>query len=154
MTAPEGATPGPKPSTAPVADGETPASTTPATTTPAGTTPTAPGFTWESCTPAGPAIKLTSYDAFEKYTLSRACAPAGAVNFTFENIDASGSFEHNAYIAQANAKGEIDGELVRIAGEIPAGQTRAATLTLAAGRYLLICTVPGHQKMNTPFQVY
>lgn len=154
VTAPEGPTPGPKPSTAPVAGGDAPAPTSPTATTPAATTPSGSGITWEPCTPSSSAVKLTSFDAFQKYTLSRACAPAGTVNFTFENIDASGSFDHNAYIAPANAKGEVDGELVKIAGEIPAGDSRTASLTLAPGRYLIICTVPGHQGMNTPFQVY
>lgn len=97
---------------------------------------------------------MTSFDAFARYTLTRACAPAGAVTFDFHNIDDTGSRPHNLFLAAVDASGEITGAPVEIVGLRDNGQGGSGTLTVKAGRYLLICTVDGHQGMNTPFQVY
>lgn len=156
VSAPAAPIQGPAPTTSPVVGPppHVPAPTTPTGTTPTGTTPTKPKPTWEPCEPSSPVIGVVSFDAFKQYTLTRACADAGNVTFNFSNVDNSGSFPHNLYIAPVDARGEVSGPLVKIIGEIPDGESASATVALAAGRYLLICTVPGHEGMNTPFQVY
>lgn len=156
---------GPKPVAAPVAGGgsttptgTTPTATTPTTTTPAKTTPTKPsqpsGPTWDPCTPGGSTIGVTSTDAFKMYTLSKACAPAGVVTFNFTNVDGSGSWPHDLYIAAVDGAGEVAGALVKITGAVDTNESASGQVTLQAGRYLLICTVPGHENMNTAFQAY
>jgi len=56
------------------------------------------------------------------------------------------------------ADGAVEEGEVDVVGKIPefaAGRTQEATLTLAAGKYVLFCNVPGHyvSGMRTSFTV-
>jgi uncharacterized cupredoxin-like copper-binding protein len=94
-------------------------------------------------------------------SVSPASAKAGAIRFTLVN---RGSMTHEAVIirtatrfdrlpvkdSRASEKGRI-GAIKRVAG----GTRKALTLTLAAGKYVIICNVPGHYQagMRAAFTV-
>ncbi len=83
-------------------------------------------------------------------SVSPASATAGAIRFTLVN---RGSMTHEAVIirtttrydklpvkdSRASEKGRV-GAIKKVAG----GTRKALTLTLAAGRYVIICNVAGH----------
>lgn len=94
-------------------------------------------------------------------SVSPASAKAGAIRFTLVN---RGSMTHEAVIirtatrydklpvanSKASEKGRV-GAIRKVAG----GTRKALTLTLAAGRYVIICNVAGHYQagMRTAFTV-
>lgn len=78
---------------------------------------------------------------------------AGKITFVVKNV---GKFEHELLILKTsvapsklplNAKGRVPekGAIGEI-GDIAPGQTKKKAFTLAAGKYALICNLPGHYK--------
>ncbi|MDO9356624.1 MAG: hypothetical protein Q7T55_23195 [Solirubrobacteraceae bacterium] len=152
-----GATPGISAPPAPV-QGPAPTTEPPAATPTPTPMPGAPEPT-PTPAPSGPvygAVGVTATEGAEPFRLSRSSTTADIVNFELVNTD---SQPHDLYIAPADENGEISGPPTKIIGRTP-GQmqnkpTRASVdMKLAPGRYRLICTVPGHGKMEVGFTVY
>lgn len=94
-------------------------------------------------------------------SVSPASAKAGRIAFTLVNM---GDMRHEAVIIKtatrydrlpvknsvASEKGRV-GAITKVAG----GTRKKLTLTLAAGRYVIICNLPGHYQagMRAPFTV-
>ena len=94
-------------------------------------------------------------------SVSPASAPAGRIAFTLVN---RGDMRHEAVIIRtttrydrlpvknsvASEKGRV-GAITKVAG----GTRKRLTLTLPAGRYVIICNIPGHYQagMRAPFTV-
>lgn len=144
-TTPAPTTPAPAPTPTPTAPG-TPAPTTPAPATPAPTTP--------DCAAPGPAaVSVTAIDEGSKFELSSCGASAGEVTFTFNSTDSDE--DHNLVLADGVTSGGGPSGTVRvISTNITGGQSRSRTFTLAAGDYVLICTVDGHGAMTVKFKVF
>jgi uncharacterized cupredoxin-like copper-binding protein len=80
-------------------------------------------------------------------------AKAGEVTFVVKNV---GKLEHEMVVIRTNAapgkvpvnaKGRAsEKRAVGEVGSVRPGQTKKTTLTLAAGRYVLLCNLPGHYK--------
>ncbi len=99
--------------------------------------------------PANPDLRVAAVAGL-KYDAEAYTAPAGAAVMVFANEDTSGQ-SHDAVIYEArepekgldSKKGEEVGGVTKI---LPSGRSAAADLDLAAGAYLIICTVPGHEQ--------
>lgn len=109
--------------------------------------------TYSPQTPARPAastVKIVMKD--RSFQSSRRTVPAGKVTFVVRN---AGTMEHEFVVlrtnrlpralpmkgqqaSEAGAKGEIE--------EFASGRTKRLTLTLAPGKYVLLCNLPGHYK--------
>ena len=114
-----------------------------------------------SCGAPGPVTATMTEYAFK---LSQPTAKSGKVTFRIVN---SGSIVHEMVVVQTDlaadklpkaADGSVDEEKVTSMGEqgdIDAGKSVDLTLDLPAGRYMLICNLPGHfqQGMYTDFTV-
>lgn len=114
-----------------------------------------------SCGAPGPVTVTMSEYAFK---LSQPNAKSGKVTFRIVN---SGSIVHEMVVVQTDlaadklpkgADGDVDEEKLTAMGEqgdIDAGKSVDLTLDLPAGRYMLICNLPGHfqQGMYTDFTV-
>ncbi|MDO9356892.1 MAG: hypothetical protein Q7T55_24560 [Solirubrobacteraceae bacterium] len=151
--APAAPTPTPKPGTTPAPTptprpGSTPAPTPRPTPTP---------FAYPACTPVAGAITVTAADEVTPFTVTSGCASAGTVTFNFTNGDPNEE-DHNVWIGAANAAGKLDTSSPPVAivgNSIASGETRnGRTINLAPGKYVLICTVPGHDLMTVVFQVF
>ncbi|QFG03235.1 plastocyanin/azurin family copper-binding protein [Tepidiforma bonchosmolovskayae] len=95
--------------------------------------------------------------------LDRTSVPAGDVRVKAKN---TGSTEHELVFVRTDLPedklpvkdNKVDEEQVEVVGEIekfPAGKSESATLTLPAGRYVVICNVATHYGlgMHTVLQV-
>ena len=92
---------------------------------------------------------------------SVATVPAGKVNFVVKN---AGKLKHDFVVLKTNrppaklmvmgSKAMESGRIARLPALGP-GQTRRLTLTLTAGKYVLLCNVAGHYAagMRTAFAV-
>ena len=111
----------------------------------------------------GGAIAVTLKD-FE-LTLSSSSAPAGMVKFDVTN---DGPSEHEFVVFKTDLAEDalpVEGGAVNEEGagvehideieEFPAGETMSKTFDLAAGKYVMICNLPGHyeQGMHASFEV-
>ncbi len=103
------------------------------------------------CAPQGGAVNATLTEM--KITLDRASVPAGPVTFNVKN---NGTVEHELVVlrtdvaedkipADAEEPGRVDetGSLGET-GEVPVGTSKSFTVTLPAGRYVLMCNEPAH----------
>jgi uncharacterized cupredoxin-like copper-binding protein len=117
--------------------------------TPAGAaTNTAPAATQTTAAEPGPAVTVRMSEfAFDPQD---AVAKAGKVKITAPN---DGKSTHELVVLRTNADpaklpmkgGEVDestsvGEIA----DVEAGKTKSTTLDLAAGRYVMVCALPGH----------
>jgi uncharacterized cupredoxin-like copper-binding protein len=117
--------------------------------TPAGaSTNTAPAATQTTAAEPGPAVTVRMSEfAFDPQD---AVAKAGKVKITAPN---DGKSTHELVVLRTNADpaklpmkgGEVDestsvGEIA----DVEAGKTKSTTLDLAAGRYVMVCALPGH----------
>lgn len=125
-------------------------------------TTAAPAATTETATTAtaGPiAVEASEM----KFVLSSATAPAGAVTFDATNV---GKVDHEMVVIKTETPagelpvkdGEVDetGALGEIGPEdLKPGANKSLTLDLDAGRYALICALPGHYEagMYSDFEV-
>ena len=117
--------------------------------TPAGaSTNTAPAATQTTAADPGPAVTVRMSEfAFDPQD---AVAKAGKVKITAPN---DGKTTHELVVLRTKADpaklpmkgGEVDestsvGEIA----DVEAGKTKSTTLDLAAGRYVMVCALPGH----------
>lgn len=128
----------------------TPAPSTPAPTSPAPTTPAPPA----ACTTPGTSpVTVTAIDEGRQFELSSCGVAAGSIQFTFDNTDADE--EHNVVLAEGvTAGGGPSGTVRVISTNIKGGQSATKSFALAAGDYVLICTVDGHSAMTVKFKVF
>ena len=108
----------------------TEATTTAPTTTQAATT-TAPAAT-TTTTPKPQAATVEAIETEFKIALPSTKLKAGKITFDVEN---DGKIEHDLAIKGTSDKTKL----------IPAGGTATLAVTLKPGKYLLYCTVPGHE---------
>ena len=97
----------------------------------------------------GVTVKLKEF----KLITSAKTAVAGKVTFTVTNI---GKINHEMVVMKSslppgklpvNAKHRVPEKgVVGEAGDVHPGQTKKVTLTLPAGRYVLLCNLAGHYK--------
>lgn len=113
---------------------------------------------------AGAAVDVTLAD----FTVEASPASASAGSLTF-NATNDGAMEHELVIiktdtapgdlplndAGSEADEDAAGEVIGKIEGIPAGETMSDTFELEAGKYVLICNIPGHYPagMHTAFEV-
>lgn len=103
-------------------------------------------------TPAAPAASVTVVMKDRSFQASTRTVPAGKVTFVVRN---AGAMAHEFVVIRTNRlpsalpmKGHKASE-AGAKGEIEAfapGRTKRLTLTLAPGKYVLLCNLPGHYK--------
>lgn len=148
---------GPSSPTSPTAPS---APATPSPTTPAPTTPTTPAPPTACTTPGeGTTLAVTAFDEGAQFELSSCGLKAGKITFAFDNTD--GSEDHNLVIAdgynEITDAGQTSSTPTGLRGAVNAvhpGKSATVAVTLAAGDYWLICTVPGHVAMAIKFRVF
>jgi hypothetical protein len=144
-------TPTPAPGAAPTATPAPAAGPTPAPTSAPTPTPTPAAGACANKNPCYAAVGVQAIDSDVAFGLSRSTVQADIVNFQLENKDRQ---THNLYIAPANASGDIVGPIEKIVGDLAAGGvSEGVNVTLAPGRYKLICIVSGHGPMTVSFTV-
>lgn len=149
-------------------DGGDEATSTPAATSPASTTtPSATTAATQTQTQAaggGEATTVQTTLTEFKVELDPTSAEAGEITFETEN---AGAIPHQLTVIKTDLEpdalpvkdnGTVDLDQVEAVGEIdefPAGETESGTFTLEAGKYVVICDVPGHYQggMHAPFTV-
>lgn len=115
-----------------------------------------------SAASARPTARTVSVQLMEMMVMpSVATVPAGKVNFIVKN---AGKLKHDFVVLKTNrppaklmvmgSKAMESGRIARLPAFGP-GQTRRLTLTLTAGKYVLLCNVAGHYAagMRTAFAV-
>lgn len=80
-----------------------------------------------------------------KWDQSSYSAKAGEVKIAAENIS---SLPHNLHIVAPDGT-----ELPQVIDIPGRGEVKTETVTLAAGEYILICTIPGHGNMKATLEV-
>lgn len=125
------------------------ASTTTATT-PATTTETETHSTATAATTGTPVAVTFGTPSEFSTTVDTPSVPAGDVTFTVTN---NGTMTHEfvvvsapdgaAALKQPNGEANEDGAQGEI-GDLPAGKSDTLTLNLKAGKYVLLCNLPGH----------
>ncbi|MSQ41682.1 MAG: c-type cytochrome [Dehalococcoidia bacterium] len=107
--------------------------------------------------PAGSRLnEVTLSDAPYGIKMGAATLDAGLATFRVAN---KGVIAHEFVVTQSGAAidalpqagGAVDEKQLKVLGRIaqlPAGQTKDLTLTLAAGKYSLICNLPGHYQLG------
>jgi uncharacterized cupredoxin-like copper-binding protein len=116
----------------------TEATTTAPTTTQAATTTTAPQTTTTAPSPTASTVVATETEF--KIALPSTNLKAGKITFEAKN---DGKIEHDLAIKGTKDKTPL----------IPAGGSAKLTVTLKAGKYLLYCTVPGHEAAGMKLDV-
>ena len=122
----------------------------------------AAGATAASAAPAASAARTVNVQLMEMMVMPSASrVPAGKVTFVVKN---TGKLKHNFVVLKtsvAPSKLMMMGTKAMESGQVGKtpvfgpGQTRRLTLTLKAGRYVLLCNVPGHYMagMRVAFRV-
>ena len=102
------------------------------------------GSSSDSTLPADTDVVVTAVEGL-KWDASAYTAPAGQVSFAVTN---KSSQPHNLHVLDAS---NTDLGMVL---DIPSrGDTDTGSLTLQAGTYTLICTIPGHANMKATLTV-
>ena len=129
--------------------GRDPFSATPvATAPPSGTEPAA------TAAPGAGVVQVS----MAEYTIEPAVASAAADGVTFR-VANDGRLEHEFVVIRSElavdalpqAGGAVDESQVEVVGRIEqwsGGDTEEATFSLSAGRYVLICNIPGHYQLG------
>jgi uncharacterized cupredoxin-like copper-binding protein len=131
--------------------------------TPAATGTPAPGGTPTTTAPPAPGtIAVQLVDAL-RITANPTSAPAGAVTFRAQN---GGAIIHELTVIKSDlapealpvAAGRVDEGKLQVVGSTPdirGRQSEDLQVNIAAGKYVLICNVPGHYQggMRTAFTV-
>jgi len=76
-----------------------------------------------------------------RFKLSKSSVPAGAVSIKFMN---QGSLSHNFTLCSSNKGGTANSCKGKGTPTIAPGKTATLKVTLKAGKYEYLCTVPGH----------
>jgi uncharacterized cupredoxin-like copper-binding protein len=90
----------------------------------------------------GTSVSVTAGKPSEfKFTLSKMSVPAGSVTFSFSN---KGALSHDFYVCSSSKGGSANSCAGKGTAVTAPGKSATLTLTLKAGSYEYLCTVPGH----------
>jgi uncharacterized cupredoxin-like copper-binding protein len=117
-----------------------PTTTAPETTTQQTTTAPATTTTTTTAAPQPEATTVEAIEAEFKIALPSTSLKAGKITFQAKN---EGKIDHDLAVKETGDKTKL----------IPPGATAELTVTLEPGKYVLYCTVPGHEAAGMKIEV-